>query len=252
MVAQSRSEGLKLTLIIMAIVVLMIFLFSFLYVRMLKFDFDQKRDALMTQISDLKEEIEALREGMDRKERMLIDVEREKRSVESALRDARDDNEELRAELTEKLNQLERKRKTLKKRIASLEGGSPLLMLREAAAKSTNPDVQRILQEAMQRVSLVEQGKPISLEPITVGGQVGGGTIVSFDRRNNLIVVDLGRKSGLSSGDRLSIMRDGGEIASAEVLSTRYLLSAAFIDQFSYGSSIRDIKESLKVYPEKA
>lgn len=247
----TRNDLPKLLLIVMAIVTMTVVLFAFLYVRMLKFDFDEKKAGLVKEIGALKEEAEGLRASMDEKSRAVAAIEDEKRAVERELESVKAGNEELRKELTGRLAALERKRKALKKHIARLEKGDPLGALKDAIDRSSNGDIRKILQDAARRVEAVEQGKPVDLEPIVVGTPETTGAVVTADRKNCLVVVNLGKKNGVEPGDRVKIYDCDGEIASAEVLSARFMLAAAYVDQFSKGKSIRNLKEGLKAVVTK-
>ena len=82
-----------------------------------------------------------------------------------------------------------------------------------------------------------------ALELSIVSPELRKGKVISVDQKYSLAVFDIGRKDGVEKGKQCAILKDDKEIAQAEVISTRYNVSAAFIYETAYGHNIRDIKE---------
>lgn len=64
-------------------------------------------------------------------------------------------------------------------------------------------------------------------------------------------MIDLGTQDGIVKGDRCVVVKDEKVIASAEIISVRYKISAAFIDDVRYKNALTDIKEGDKVLISK-
>lgn len=73
-----------------------------------------------------------------------------------------------------------------------------------------------------------------AIEPQQEGGVPGVlhfGKVLSVNRENNFIVVDLGEAAGAKVGDTLQVYRNGQPVASVEVIQTRKGVSACDIKQ---------------------
>ncbi|NQU94767.1 MAG: hypothetical protein HQ549_00860 [Candidatus Omnitrophica bacterium] len=69
------------------------------------------------------------------------------------------------------------------------------------------------------------------------------GKILSVDKRYNLMVISLGRRDDVTEGEECIVLKNGKEAAFATIISARYKVSAAFLDETKYGYDIRRIKE---------
>ena len=73
------------------------------------------------------------------------------------------------------------------------------------------------------------------------------GKILSVDRRYNLIVISLGRREDVKEGEDCIVLKNGKEAAFATIISARYKISAAFLDETKYGYDIRSVEEGDEV-----
>jgi hypothetical protein len=69
------------------------------------------------------------------------------------------------------------------------------------------------------------------------------GKVLSVDAKDNLLVIDLGRQDDVKQGNRCIILKDEKEMASGEVISVRYNVSAVFVDDLKFNNKISNIKE---------
>lgn len=251
---------ISLPIIILGVVTLFSVVLAMSAVRHLKkveVDFASKRIAMTKEISDLKSSAESLQWIVDQKTKSMDSLAKDMKALEEQTAAMKTENEEMRRSYDEQLAAFKQKNATLKKRIGTLEEASVFDLIKEALFREKNSNIRTILEDSLNRISLVKSGKMVSLEPIVVTKRegvagtplyTGGGvTILSVDRRNNLIVINAGRKEGLKEGDRCSILKGGEEIASAEVISVRYRIAAAFVDDVQYKHTIRDVKEGYEV-----
>ena len=120
--------------------------------------------------------------------------------------------------------------------------------LKTAMEGETNQKIKNVLSDTMSKINMIRTGRAVTLEPIEVSSSNKTGTIISVDRRNDLIVINIGSKNGVMEGDRCKIYsKDGKEIASCEIISARYTIAAGFVDNMNYGTNIKNIKEGLSV-----
>lgn len=109
-------------------------------------------------------------------------------------------------------------------------------------------DIKQSLDKTMRAVSTrMPENNTVELSPIIVNADSRGvnfdaqemaprisGSIVSINKENNFVIVDLGEASGLQLGDVLNVYRDTKYIARLEVIQVRKDISAADIkDQWS-------------------
>ncbi|MDD5174101.1 MAG: hypothetical protein PHV48_04680, partial [Candidatus Omnitrophica bacterium] len=119
-----------------------------------------------------------------------------------------------------------------------------------------NENIRMVLDDSLRKIELIKEGKAVNLEPIVVKDDNAlqsalldqenaqkKGEVLSLDKKSSLVVINLGRKEGVKEGDRLRIFKDADQIAGGEVISVRYRISAAVIDDIRYKSTIDDIKE---------
>lgn len=177
--------------------------------------------------------------------------------------------------MIKQLEELKRETIALATQVTDLEKSPPIERIKEAMNKEENENVKKVLGEALRNIELIKAGKSVDLAPIVVGAKENkaaeqipaalvnppapveearpkapsarSGAVVSSDTKNNLIIINLGRKDKIKEGQKCAVLADDEEIASGEIISVRYDISAAYIDEFKYKNSIHDIKEGDKV-----
>lgn len=173
--------------------------------------------------------------------------------------------------------ELNEKNQYLSERISELENSPLVQRIKEALPQEQNEKIKTLLENALRNIELIQQGRPIDLGPIVVSGKESAqkatsalstedllkktapvsagngniGKVVSLDPKNSLLVIDLGTQDGIVKGDRCVVLKDEKVIASAEIISVRYKISAAFIDDVRYKNALTDIKEGDKVLISK-
>lgn len=251
---------ITLPIIILGIVALFSIILAMSAVRHLKkveLNFNAQKNAMTKEIANLKSSAESLQWIVDEKTKSLDNLSKDMKTLEEQITVLRTANEEQGKTFGAQIGEFKRKNAALKKRVGALEEGSLIDRIKEALFKEDNPGIKRILDDSLNRIEMIKSGKAVSLEPIVVtrGEGIGGTTlsaggkaiILSVDKRNNLIVINAGRNDSVKEGDRCSILKGGGEIASAEIISVRYRIAAAFVDDVQYKYTIRDVKEGYEV-----
>jgi len=229
-------------------------------------EFNAQKVALDKENLDLKIQINSIQDVVNQKMGSINAIEKEKKKMEAQIAALKNENKILSMSLSRQLDAINRKNTILKKRIATLENLSLVQRIKQAIGKEDNDSVKIVLEDMLKKVELAREGKSNTpqmpdAEPQAVVDSVERnspqmsmgenaetvkekkGAVLSLDRKNNLIVVNFGRKDGVREGDRYKICRDEKEIAQAEVMGVRYRISAAFIDDIKYKYNINDIKE---------
>lgn len=104
--------------------------------------------------------------------------------------------------------------------------------------------------EILQATSPAAQGKfgAVELPAIVVRPQEGSamsgaaleGKVITINKENNFVVIDLGEEIGIRSGDRFQVYRQGSSIASLEVIQTRKSVAACDIKEESSPIQVGD------------
>ncbi len=221
---------------------------SFVYVKKIKKDYYMMRTVLLKDNQTLRSRAELLQETAIQKTEIANTMEKEKKVYEEQANSLKEELEKLRQDLGGQVDLLTKKKAALRKRIYMLEKAPLASRIKAAMQGETDRRIINIMNDTLSKVELVKSGKAVSLEPIEVSAADQKGTVLSIDRKNDLAIVSIGTKDGLMEGDRCKIYgRDGTEIASAEVISARYAISACFVDDMNYGYNIKSIKEGCSV-----
>ena len=146
----------------------------------------------------------------------------------------------------------------LRKDIKAIKAKPLTKLLEEALAVESNENIKKVMQQAIEKIDMIKSGKVVNLEPILITEKgaalpeepkkviqipVSTGTILSIDRKNNLIAINLGEKNDVKEGERYAIFRGDKELGSAEIISVRQKVSAAVIDDIKPLHTINDIEK---------
>jgi predicted RNase H-like nuclease (RuvC/YqgF family) len=246
---------------------------SFNRLKSAELDFNEKKALMVKEGLDLRDRIENLQYTMQKKTESIEALENEKQAIEQALNTLSQENRALRQmqqeadirysqvaseknKLEQKTSELERQCGLLSRKLDELEKNPVVQKIRDAIYKEQNAEVKKVLQSALRNIELIQQGKVVELSPIIVAPDAAHGMellpeqetgkrgrVVSSDSSNNLVVVDLGRKDGINTGDECIIIQDNQERAWGEVISVRHKMSAVYISEIAYRYSVSDIKE---------
>jgi len=257
-----------ITAVLVVISALFIFLAvsSFRNIKKMELDFNQKKAILVKENLDLKDRLNSLQDMITRKTEALGAVEKEKAALEEQLNALKIAAESFKAASNEELGALKKKTLTLSKKIYALENSPIVQRIRDAIDKENNENIKKVLEDSANKIDMIKEGKSVNLEPIIVTGKESGvpssakekdgdiqakegkrGIVLSVDRKNNLIVINLGHNDGVKEGYRCKILKDEQVIGSAEIMSVRYRVSAAFVDDLQYKATVDDVKEGCKV-----
>lgn len=224
--------------------------------------FNKERAVLIKEGMDLQDKIDALTKELKEKAGAISFMEAEKRAIIEQVKVIEYEKKKNVQKYIRKMQALKEKNAELNKKIESIKKIPLSELLKETLADENNETIKRLVENTLSKIAEIRQGKAVSLEPIVITGegvpdtaaQAGAalenssiarktGKILSVDKTNNLIVLDMGRNNNVKEGQRFVIMKDGKEAASAEIINTRYKISAAFISDVRYGHTINDIKE---------
>lgn len=268
-----------LLIAVLVVICLLLGVLAFSYSKDLKkteLAFNEKKAVLVKENLDLKDRLDSLQKIISEKTESLTATAKEKSAVQEQLDALVEKNKELMTSYTAKLEVLSREKEALRKKVLNLDKSPVIERIKDILKKEENDNIRKVLEDVLNKLELIKEGKPVNLEPIVVTKnevlttspviepapqkeekieearkvieqQEKSGTILSVDRKNSLIVISLGRKEDVAEGYRCKILNNDEEIASAEVVSVRYRIAAAFIDNILGKHSMNDIKEGLKV-----
>ena len=258
---QNKSTLFSAILITVCVFLLVITISTFRSLKKMELEFNEKKATLVKEGLELKDKLNSLQEDFNKKAASVGVIEKEKKELESQIDQIKEEQGKIISSYTQELDALKKKNEFLKKSISALERSPLITRIRAAIMKEDNEDIKKLLQNTLDKIELIKSGKSVNLEPIVVTKKEDSaaaeyatmkpegreGAIISLDPKNNLMVINLGTKDNLKEGNRCKILRDGQEIAQAEILSVRYRIAAAFIDDIQYRYTINDIKEGYKV-----
>ncbi len=217
--------------------------------------FRKDKASLVSDKMALKDELDALKEDLKSKTDAIASLEDEKTAIKGQLAALEKAAEELKGAGAKEVESLRQQVQALRNDSDVFSGATPVQVLQDFVARETDATIKRILADALTKLTMVKAGKAVTLEPIVVTGGSDGtgakqGKILSLDRKNALIVINLGSANGVKEGRRLKILGDEGEIAFATVIRTRYEISAAFVESFRGRHTIQDVREDLAIAME--
>lgn len=255
---QNKRALLWAILVSISVFSIILALSMFRHLKNMETEHNRKGVALIKSNMDLKDQVGILRDELTKRAETLTRLEEE--------------NKKMQEEYAGKLEALEKENSTLAAKLGNL-GKRPLVqVLRDAAYREESQDVRRFLEKVLYNIVLVKSGRSVVLEPIVVAKkresrQLGAtekmpvgiteegiqeaipivagkrGKVLSVDKKYNLIVIDLGRKDEIKEEQQCMILKDNKEIALAKIISVRYKVSAAFVDEIKYNYNISDIKD---------
>jgi hypothetical protein len=260
------SDKGKLPTIILAILCAFLALITisiFRYTGSITTDFKNKEAGFIAKTTEYKNQLESLQAAIEQKASALITAENKTKEVEHQIALLREESGKIRAEFDEARHNFQKRSLEMKQKLARFEEASVESLIREALKKEESDSVKRVLSDSLASVELIKANKAVDLEPIVVTKQGASAqgidandasraiTVVALDRKSKLIAINAGRRDSLKEGDRLTVMRNGKELVSAQVVAVRYRVATAFVDQNRHNYSIKDIREGDEIVREK-
>ncbi|MDD5006317.1 MAG: hypothetical protein PHS93_07490 [Candidatus Omnitrophica bacterium] len=181
------------------------------------------------------------------------DLVREKSDKEALLEQLdkiRTDNTQMRARIKDlentkstlyrKLDNLEQERGALVKKLGQTEN---IVSERVDEIVKIKKDLGDFQNKEMPAV--VPGSRTVELSPIVVRGKQESdkptltGRVLSLNKQNDFVIVDLGENAGVKVGDKFSVSRDNKYIASLEVILMRKDISAADIKESAVNEEVK-------------
>lgn len=248
----------KLPTIVLAILCAILTLMTislFRYTGNIKSDFKKKEADFIVKTTEYKNQLELLQATIDQKTIALATADTKTKEIERQIALLREESGKVRAEFDADRRNFQKRSLELKERLDKYDGASIENLIRQALEKEESDGVKRLLTDSLSRIELIRENKAVDLEPIVVtkGGasERASITVVALDKKNKLIAINAGRNDGLKEGDRLTVMRDGKELVSAQVVAVRYRVATAFVDQNRHNFSMKNIREGDEIVREK-
>ena len=216
------------------------------------------KSALEIDINSLRNEKQDLLRQLDYNQKLLDsisqDVVRERNdkvAIQESFKAIKAENKVL----SRQLNNLNSHKAALDKKVQDLQEG-------KSAIEKRLSEMETMLAERVSQVSSLKEdldairsGKPVAdldkkfkesvelpaivvrssspVEKTETGVAASPGKVLAVNLDNNFVVIDLGSSSGIKSGDRFSVYRDGKQIGSIEVIQVRDNISACDIKRMS-------------------
>jgi hypothetical protein len=250
----------------MSVIFVLLALSSFRNIKKTELDFNQKKAILIKENLDLKDSVDSLQETIKQKTAALGAVEKEKAALEEQVNALKTAAASFRETSDKELVALKQRTLLLNKKIYTLKKTPIAQRIRSAIDKEENEKIKKVLEDSANKIDMIREGKSVDLEPIIVTKkgsetpssakekstvsqkkEVRSGVVLSVDKKNNLIVINLGRNDGVKEGYVCQILKDGQVIGAAEIMSVRYRVSAAYVKGTQYKVSMDDIKEGCRV-----
>ena len=222
-----------------------------------------KNATLIRERAELKIQFDSLSETFEKNRVSITSIENEKKSIAKEFERLEKEYGELKTRNANTLRILKRENKAIRRKIDAFKKESTAELIKQIASRETDDGIKRILSDTLAKIGAAKDGKYVALDPIIVPVETDTpqdissdiklspdakqGKVVSVNKKNSLIVINLGRIQGLTEGKRCRVIGNRGEVASGTVIRTRYEISAAFMDTFSSKCTIDDIKEDAKV-----
>lgn len=231
--------------------------------------FNERKAKLIKENLDLKDKSESYKETLQRNNEAMALLKEKSRAVEDQIMAFEQEKEALKDEYDSRILELKEENNSLSQRIDDLENMPLTKKIERSLEEEENEALRQFLAKVIYNIKVIREGGNIELEPIVVtesgsaeqqskiarAAEEGGvglvsemsgeatGRIISTDPKYSLVVFDLGRKDNVNRGQQCSIYKDEERIATAEIISARYRVSAAFVYEMEYGYNVRDIKE---------
>ncbi|MFC1645963.1 hypothetical protein ACFL2Y_02160, partial [Candidatus Omnitrophota bacterium] len=159
------------------------------------------------------------------------------------------DLENTKTTLYKKIDNIERERNALKSKLVQTES---IVSARVGEIVKIKSDLERF--QAKDISTVVPGSRTVELSPIVVVGRQDTGKsaltgrILSVNKENDFVVIDLSQNSGVNVNDRFNVYRNNKFIASIVVIQMRKDISAADIVETAVGRDIKvgDIVKSVR------
>jgi hypothetical protein len=257
-----RKNGLMIVLLaVMCVMAALVILTASGYANTISDTFEKSYDDLAAQINEYRFRIESLQASVNEKISELA-------AAKSRIKELEEETSFLKAEKELAVEELEAERRLMRERadgfekiLSELNDRSAEELISQAIEKETDPGARNFLSDVLVRLGLIRSGNSSnSLAAVVPGAnenisyppngvtskeapQSPQFTILTIDRKNNLIAFDGGRRNGLKEGDSLTILKNGREAAVASVISVRYRVASAFVSDTRQDFSFKDISE---------
>ncbi len=265
---ENKNTALTITLILVCALSVLSALLLFRYVKKVESDYTEKEASLIKENMDLIDQMDNMKITIGEKTKEIKHIERAKEKLTEKIKSIEEENKKLEELYIGRIEVLDNEKEELAKEVKALKEASLVEIIRKGAEAEEDENIRKLLERTLQNIELIKSGNVVDLKPIVVSQgkeakevtlseitaslpQDAVGEVLSVDRQSNLIVINLGAKDKVGEGRRLAIMDDGAEIATGEVINSRYRVSAAFIDDISHKHTIHDIKTGYKVLMEE-
>ena len=258
MTAQNKNIWVIITLGAAAILLLIALLSSQGHLKEITSDFNDKKTVLVKENMDLKNELESLGETVKQNAAEITVLQGQRKAIEEKLKVIGREN----GKLTQSYNDLKNRYRslTIKKRdfkrmylrlrqkVEAIKSDALIRQVEMSISKEQDGETQKLLQMVLYYIRVIRGDKPSEAVPVPAVGKetespASQSRVLAVDKKNNLVVISLGRKDKVVEGDKCVIFKNGNELARGEVINVRYKISAVFINEMQYKNTIADVAE---------
>jgi len=254
--------------ILVTVCAICIFFTIFLYRRIkdTESEYTEKEAVLIKENMDLRDRTDNIKLEIAKKKKELKAAAKDREALEEEVKSIEEENSRTKALYAEQVQKLKEEKEGLSRELSSVKGMPLVELIRKARDSEKDENLKKVLERTLNNIEMVRSGNVVDLEPIIVAKEEsmrddtsvatfvstpaiekGIGEILSIDKKNNLVVVNLGTRDKVEEGMRLMVLDSGEKIATGEIISSRYRVSAAFIDDIEFKRTINDIKNGLQI-----
>lgn len=258
MAGKEGDKAFFMKLLIIACIFMAILSFSiYSHMRGIDAKYKTEKAAFIKEKMDLKDELDSIKSDLKLKTDSIASLESEKKAAADELSQIKKSMVDLEARTSmEKDSLIKSANKKAEKEVPSLNGYTPVQAIKELASRETNESVRKFLDNVVEKLNMITEGKVVALEPIVVTNtetpqatvnDERQGSVISFDKGSGLVIVNIGRDHSIREGQKLTLYNEKDPIAKATVIKLRYKVSAAVIETYLGKNSAKDVKEGLRV-----
>jgi len=258
-------------------------LFMFRHLKAMEADFNNKKSSLIRENMDLKDEVDSIKSELTERAEAMVMLQEENEALKVKYSEEFEGLRQENVSLKERLEEMSQRPFIEEVRSAMLREQNPVMrkFLEKVLYNTTliksgkNIELEPIVVAGEGRGRKMDktiefeeavQGKPEDAE-IAQSGNRGEvmpervyektvpadmrlrsatgktGAVLTVDPKYSLAVINLGREDGVAENLPVAIVENDKVKARGEIISVRYKVSAAFLQEFSYNYSIKNIKE---------
>jgi len=224
-------------------------------------EFGKEKALMIKEKLDIEDSLIVLQQTIKQNNTVISSLEKENIFLTSNVKQLEEETEKTVSVFTEQLEKLQQENTILAKESEALKKNPIIQRILTTLQGDKTQLVQQALENLLQNLEAIKAGRLVNLAPIDIIETSAAtalqtspsippgkrGEILSVDEKYTLIIINLGRRNQITTGDRCLIVKSGQEIATSEIISVRYRVAAAVIDGLNTGFSLNDVQKGCSV-----